>query len=221
VVAVAVCSTKGGSGKTTLAFNLAERAYASGLRVVLVDCDYQEACIGLSMLRDEDCWPVIPGSVSVEGAEQVRSLRDGGSYDLVLCDLPGSEAMALGRMLSVMDLVISPVGVGPTDQMAAANVWMMVSGMGRGDRLVFVPSHFPRGRRRLQGMLDAIRARGAEVCPVALQDRVVHLDTFVEGLGVCESAPGSAAAEEVNRLWEWLAGLLNISLDGLEGSHGG
>ena len=65
---VAVCSTKGGSGKTTLAFNLAERAWSSGLSVLLIDFDYQEASLGLCFNRLEqemECWPVTAGSVTV------------------------------------------------------------------------------------------------------------------------------------------------------------
>ena len=37
--AVAMCSMKGGTGKTTIGFNLSERAFSSGLDVVLLDFD--------------------------------------------------------------------------------------------------------------------------------------------------------------------------------------
>ena len=205
MVAVALCSTKGGSGKTTLAFNLMERAVASGLRAVLVDCDYQEASIGLALLREpEDPLAVVAGSVSVAGAERLRWLRDSGEYDLVLCDLPGSQNMTLGSILSEMDLVLSPVGVGATDLMAAANIWRLVQDLENPVRLVFVLNHYPRGRWRFSQVVESLERRGAEVCPVGLQHRVIHLDTFYEGLGVCEKDPDSAASSEVNSLWSWL-----------------
>ena len=50
---LAFCSVKGGSGKTTLAFNMAERASSAGARVILLDCDYQEASLSLAMARQE------------------------------------------------------------------------------------------------------------------------------------------------------------------------
>ena len=48
---VALCSMKGGTGKTTLAFNLAERGHSFGWRVALVDLDPQEGAFGLADLR--------------------------------------------------------------------------------------------------------------------------------------------------------------------------
>ena len=94
--------------------------------------------------------------------------------------------MGLGPVLLEMDLVLSPVGVGPTDEMAAANILLLVKGMSDRVPLVFVPSHFPRGRRRLEGVVEALEDRGAVVCGVGVQDRVIHFETLSEGLGVCE-----------------------------------
>ncbi len=62
--AVAMCSMKGGTGKTTIAFNLAERAFAGGLRVLHLDFDPQEGSIGIADLREKSgrvCWPTPTG----------------------------------------------------------------------------------------------------------------------------------------------------------------
>ena len=214
MVTVALCSTKGGSGKTLLALNLAERAHAADRRVIVVDCDYQEGSTGLALNRDEQAWPVVSGSVTVAGAEQLRGLRDSGMYDLVICDLPGSQNITLGVVLGACDLVLSPVGVGATDLMAAFNIWRMVQQLDTVPRVIFVPNHFPRGRLRLDALVEELEERGAEVCPVALQDRVAHVDSSFEGRGVCEVLPDSAAAAEVNALWEWLCGQLDMTSGG-------
>lgn len=210
---LAVCSIKGGSGKTTLAFNLAERAAAAGLRVLLLDCDYQEAAKGLALLREEvagDCWPVDRCPVTLAGAARARTLAEGGRYDLVLCDLPGSESMMLGGFLSRMDLVLAPVGVGAINVMAAGNFLALVRDLQPPVRLVFVANNFPRGRARLDALLEELGDRGGEVCPVSVQGRVAHVDMFYDGLGVCEKLPGSPAALEVAALWRWVAGQLGI-----------
>ena len=205
---VALCSTKGGTGKTTLAFNLAERAHASGLRVVVVDCDPQEGSIGLADLRESVSWPLVASRVSFAGAERIGGLRDSGDYDLVVCDLPGADSMFLLRILSEMDLVLSPVGIGPSDIMAAANFLGAVQGSHL--PLVFVPNALPPSRARYDELVRELSQRQAAVCPVQLQRRVVHVDALRAGKGVCEMAPGSAAAREVRAFWAWVSNELGL-----------
>ena len=205
---VGFCSTKGGTGKTTLAFNLAERAHAAGLRVVVVDCDPQEGSIGLADLREAPSWPVVSSRVSFGGAERMARLRDSGEYDLVVCDLPGTDSMSLGRTLSEMDLVLSPVGVGPADIMAAANfLWAMQSS---NLPIVFVPNAVPPGRARRDELVRELAERQAVVCPVQLQRRVAHVDALRSGQGVCEMAPESVAAREFNAFWLWVSEKLGL-----------
>lgn len=203
-----LCSTKGGTGKTMLAFNMAERAHAAGLRVVVVDCDPEEGSIGIADLREMVSWPVVSSRVSFSGTERIASLRDSGEYDLVVCDLPGTDSMSLARTLSEMDLVLSPVGVGPADIMAAANfLWAM---QGTSLPMVFVLNAMPPGRARRDALVQGLTDRQAVICPVQLRRRVVHVDALMAGQGVCEMAAKSAAADEINALWAWVSEKLGL-----------
>ena len=202
MVAVALCSLKGGTGKTTLSYNLCERAAASGRVVRLVDFDPQEGSLGLAYLRVEDGWSVEGGRVSVAGAEKLASVKAEVGDGLVVCDLPGSDSMALVRVLMEMDLVLSPVGVGAADLMVAANFASLVKGMGL--PVVFVGNNLPFSANRRLEMLGELEGLGVEVCPVMVQRRVAHLDALRVGLGVCEAFPGTAACREIDDLWEWV-----------------
>ena len=51
---ITVGGTKGGSGKTTVATNLAVIAAADGRDVLLVDADDQETAADFSVLRSQD-----------------------------------------------------------------------------------------------------------------------------------------------------------------------
>ena len=208
MVVVGFCSMKGGTGKTTLAYNVAERSCSSGLGTVLVDYDPQEGSIGIADLRMEPGWKVVGSRVGVSGTGDLAGMKAQGGFDVIVCDLPGSDSMALGRLLKEMDLVLSPVGVGAAELSTASNFAWMAEGMGL--PVVFVPNNLPLGRSRREEMLSVLEERGAEVCPVMMTRRVAHLDALRSGLGVCEAYPRSAAAAEVELLWEWVRARLDL-----------
>lgn len=199
---IAVCSLKGGTGKTMLAYNLAERGCAQGLRVMMVDFDPQEGSVGLADLRVEPGWPVKGSRIDIAGAEELGVMKRMGEYDLVVCDLPGMDSMALGTLLMEADVVLSPVGIGASDLMGAANfAWMA-----RQFKLpvVFVGNNVPSIEARRETMLAELDNFGVEVCPVVVRRRVAHFDALRAGLGVCEAYPKSMAASEIDELWCWL-----------------
>lgn len=203
---MALCSIKGGTGKTTLSFNLAERAGAEGLRVALLDCDVQQASIAFHRMGGEDReWPVFRGAVSAGWLERVNQMRESGDYDFLVCDLPGADNAFLPFFLSGMDAVLSPVGVGPADLVAARSMLMLAAGAPSEVNITFVANLVGMGQSRLDELYETLGEREGRVCPVVVRRRVVHMDALRSGLGVCEYAPDSPAAAEVDALWRWVA----------------
>ena len=205
---IALSSLKGGTGKTTIAFNLAERAVADGLEIVLLDYDDQQGSIGLMDLRESRDWRVHKGEINIRGSNAVAGVPAGLDCDLVIHDLPGFERDSVNRLLAEVDLVVSPVGVGAADLMTVANfVWTI-------NRLhlpvVFLPNNVPQWHSRQNEMLAELAALDVEVCPVMVQRRVAHLDALRAGMGVCEAFPNSLAAGEINALWDWVCGRVGI-----------
>ena len=129
-------------------------------------------------------------------------MRDRGEYDLVICDLPGGDSMALAMVLAEMDLILSPVGAGASDLGSAANFAWFVKRMEL--PVVFVPNNVPFGETRRVGMFEELEELGVDVCPVVVRRRVAHMDAVRVGMGVCEAFPKSPAAVEVDALWGWL-----------------
>ena len=209
MVTLAFASMKGGTGKTTLAINIAERAHASGLRPILVDCDPQEQALGLMGLRESMDWPVVPSEVGTTGARSIQGYASSGAHGLVVCDLPGLEEFALGTILSRVDMVLSPVGPTAPEVLGVANL-NSLAGPARWP-VWFVPNNLPPGRRRCESLLRDLRPYGVLVSPAMLQRRVAHFDAIRLGLGVCEYLPDSKAALEVDALWRWIsASLKNV-----------
>ena len=206
---IALSSRKGGTGKTTIAFNLAERAFTGGLDVVVLDYDAQEGSIGLMDLRESQDWPVHKGDINLRGNSSVSRTQSQYDCDLLIHDLPGFELDSVNRLLSEVDLVLSPVGVGAADLMTVASFVWSIQKLEL--PVVFLPNNVPQWQSRQNELLSELSDFEVEVCPLMVQRRVAHLDSLRSGLGVCEAFPNSVAAGEINALWEWVC--LRIGLE--------
>ncbi len=60
-------------------------------------------------------------------------------------------------------------------------------------------------------MLTTLAGIGIEVAPTAIVRRVTHWDAGLNGLGVCEFAPSSPAADEIQDYWDWLVDRFDLS----------
>ena len=78
--------------------------------------------------------------------------------------------------------------------------------------MVFVPNNISAGRARNEEMLQELAKFSDDVCPVAIQHRVAHLDATRLGLGVNEAFPKSIAAQEIDCLWVWVVGRMNLDV---------
>jgi len=108
---ISVLNEKGGTGKSTVATNLATALHRKGKRVVLLDCDPQGTA------RDwRDASPEgadLPPVLGVDRPQMLASSLHGIKADLVIIDSPAkAEAMsaAIVRASHVALLVIQPSG---------------------------------------------------------------------------------------------------------------
>lgn len=106
---VVVGGIKGGTGKTTIATNLAVMRSASGKKVLLVDADEQKSTSIWANQRDalqiETNWSTIILSGKALRSQLERMKVD---YDDVIIDVGGRETTSLRAAISIADVCLIP-----------------------------------------------------------------------------------------------------------------
>ena len=118
---VAVLGEKGGTGKTTLATNLAGMRARDGRDVLLIDADRQGSA-GYWAEKRGGQHPEVPAVQSVQkfGEGLMRTVRDmERRYDDILIDAGAGDTREVESALRVADLAIIPV------QPAGLDVWTL------------------------------------------------------------------------------------------------
>ncbi len=106
---VVVGGIKGGTGKTTIATNLAVMRSATGNRVLLVDADEQRSTSIWANQRDVLEIPTNWSTITLVG-KALRSQLDRmkEDYDDIIIDVGGRETTSLRAAISIADICIIP-----------------------------------------------------------------------------------------------------------------
>lgn len=110
---ILVVNSKGGSGKTTIATNLAVAFANQGLKVSLLDCDRQASCLHWAEERNAQA-PKITTVASYHSADkltaQIGHQLDQGT-DIIVMDVTGrdTDAALFEAALKISDLALIPM----------------------------------------------------------------------------------------------------------------
>lgn len=198
---LAVLSRKGGTGKTTLAVNLAVAAERAGHRVAIVDLDSQASASEWSDWREADT----PAVVSVHSArlpQELYKLQQGGVTFAILDTPPKIEDIAEDAARAA-DLAIIPCRPAAFDLKAIEKtIW--VGNRGKCPmRIVF--NAVPARSSMLYKAKRAVQVYGVDVAPCLVGDRVVFSHAVIEGLSVMEYDSKSKASLEIQALFRYIS----------------
>lgn len=210
---LAVISRKGGAGKTTLSVNLALTAHLAGWKTMLADLDPQRSASDALRARGE----AGPGLAEINAGKlfQTRSqaLHDG--YDVMLIDTPAAPDSDVAVAVNSADVCVLVCRPTFLDIASVARSAEMVRRLGKAGLIVLNQAPSRRGGAEpasVQKAVEALRFCGLPVAPVGLRARTVYQQSIARGRSVGEWDAASPAAQEIERLWSHVAGLL--ALDG-------
>lgn len=201
---VALCSQKGGSGKTTLAGHIAVQAELAGAGpVALIDTDPQGSLAAWWNERPSDT-PAFAATSLAQLAADIERLRLEGCR-LVVIDTPPAINMAIQRVINVADLVVIPTRPSPHDLRAVAGTLEMAERANC--RLVFVLNAVNMRAKITSDAVIALSQHGT-VAPVFIQQRTDFATSMIDGRTVCELEPDGRSAAEIAQLWQYLTAQL-------------
>jgi chromosome partitioning protein len=203
---IAIVGQKGGTGKTTLAENLAVAATTARHSVALIDLDPQTTATNWSDRRKSETPTVVSCQVARLGFVLAAAQKNG--VEMVFLDGPGKNAEATIAAAKAADLVLIPIQpiINDSETLPAFRDLLRVTG----DKpAVVILNNAPiQGDRHIHAR-EAAEQAGFTVCPVVLFHRAAVYDSPLPGLAVQEYEPDGKAAYEFAQLYKYTTTLLH------------
>ena len=197
-IVIAVAQRKGGTGKTTLAANLAA-AMAAGYRVALLDIDPQGSLTRWHDLRLAGGGAAPLTFSNVAGWRLTAELdRLKRAHDIVIVDSPPQIDTEAKLAVRGATLVLIPVQPSPPDVWAAEGTLKLAAEERR--PVAIVLNRVPASPRQKDAVAAELAVREIPLLRTTIGNRTAFVDAFAAGLGVSESAPRSSAAQEIRAL---------------------
>lgn len=202
---IAIVSSKGGVGKTTVAQCLAVEALRQGVAAAIIDSDPQKSAADWGEQRetaDLDA-PAVIALGSQRLLAVVEELRRRGA-GMIFIDTPPHSAPAINAALDVSSASIMVTRPNPMDLRALEATWAIVSRMEKPSAAVFTQAP-PGSRARALGLAQG-RLKELEMpyCPTPITYTLSFPYAQAEALAVQEREPTGKARAEIAEVWGWL-----------------
>ena len=208
---IVVGGIKGGSGKTTVATNLAVIRSAEGHDVLLIDADDQETSTDFTIIRNERR-PDGAGYTSIKltgPAVRTETLRLADKYEDIIIDTGGRDTTSQRAALTVADFLLVPFVPRSFDVWTLEKVSGLVGEMQAANpdlqALTFINRADPRGQDNDDAAMVLRETEMLSFVETPLGARKAFSNAAAAGLAVTEIRPqDSKATEEMLTLYRYI-----------------
>jgi chromosome partitioning protein len=205
-----LASSKGGSGKTTTAINLAVQATHSGLRVVTIDMDRQETLTKWARLRPSEAPAIEHHTIPIGNFHEALDLIEVlAEADLVIVDTPpGIEdhPVAMRLLLRRTDFCVVPTSQSPADLNSVIE-WM--GSVQREEVATAFVINRSKRKNNSFGRAKLRLNRAGTLCPFDVRDLEDISSIHDVGVGVQEIG-GAQGREDVEGVWDYVRKQMGI-----------
>ncbi len=199
-----VGNLKGGTGKSTVAFNLAVWLAHDKVGVKAFDLDPQCTLVDVNEVRTEDGYE--PSfEVSTDLAELEAMAKDKKSKQPIIVDMSATNMFAMEKAISLADRILIPI------QPSQADIWstqrfLKIVNNNINNKTTEVFGFLNRadthvGVRETDEAEQALKMmQGIKPLGIRLHQRTAYRRSFSEGLGVFELDPMGKASKEMKKL---------------------
>ena len=196
---------KGGTGKSTVAFNLAVWLAHDKTGVMTFDLDPQCTLVDVCEVREEDGYePTF--QVSTDLAELEKMAADKKNKQPIIVDMSASNMPAMATAISLADRVLIPVQPSQADIWSTQRFLKIINSSVNKDKKPEVLGFINRadthiGMRENDEAEQALQMlQGIKAMDIRLYQRTAYRRSFSEGLGVFELDPMGKASKEMKKL---------------------
>ena len=195
---ISLANQKGGSGKTTVAVNLAVLWSNSEYKVAVIDADKQKSLTNWIEHRkkyygDNDIGIDFYNFDIRNLSDEIKKIKR--KYDFIIIDSPPSITFETIQIIKVSNGIFVPVQPSPLDLMATLP-FLQIARDERKKPLIILNRVMPRAKLT-EAMILRLRYSGAKIARSRVSSKVIFAETFAVGRGVIDINITSDASKEI------------------------
>jgi chromosome partitioning protein len=206
VQVIALVSTKGGVGKSTLAECLAVAAMKDGQSVYLLDLDPQQSTAAWWRRRQGPDNPMLVTGVETASRAIALLKQKKAERDVIIIDTPGSFLGVINDAIQEASAIVVVVQPSPKDLEAQGAVEGLIQKSALHGRTLYVLNRVDRTSTLARSAVETLRPKIVRE-PVLIGDRTDYVRA--DAVGKVANEINEKARVEIAALWEAMKGVTN------------